>query len=93
MNYHLIWTPKALNDLTNLWLRTPHRERLTRLIPAVEKHLSQDPEGYGTCQFDTVYTVVTAIMGMEYEVIPDDRHVHILRVWDPAQGFPEPSDN
>ena len=93
MNFMVVWMPRAQDDLAKLWLDESLRSRIALLAHGLERRLSKDPETMGLLAFDNVYTAEADILGVEYEVIPDDRHVRVLRMWSSASGRPEPTDN
>jgi hypothetical protein len=50
-----------------------------------------DPEQQGDQRFDTVRTLIVGVLGVEFEVVVEDRLVRILSVWDAAK--PRPASN
>lgn len=93
MNYTVIWTTRAVQELAAVWLSSDDREGVTRASDAVERLLANDPTAIGDDFFDTVRTVAYGPLGLEYEVVEDDRHVFILSVWDTDRGRPPAAGN
>ncbi|WP_020468301.1 hypothetical protein [Zavarzinella formosa] len=93
MNYLVLWTANAENDLADVWIHSANRDRLAELSNQLDEILSLNAETHGTLEFDTVYTIELEILAVEYEVIAEDRHVNVLAVWDTVKGRPDPKGN
>lgn len=93
MNNLVLWVPGAEDSLSTMWLASSNRNRLVALAAQADAILANSPTLLGRCVFDTVYEMVIENLGIEYEVIEDDRHVRVLNVWDSAHSKPYPKGN
>jgi plasmid stabilization system protein ParE len=88
MRYTVHWTPAAERDLADVWLNAADRNAVTSASHVIDLLLAQDPDQQGEVCFDTVRTLVVSPLGVDFEVIEDDRIVYVLTVWDEARGRP-----
>ena len=93
MNYLVLWVPGAEDAVTSMWLTSTNRNRLAALAAQADAILASSPEITGRNVFDTVYELVIENLGVEYEVVHDDRHVRVLNVWDAGHVRPDPTGN
>lgn len=93
MNFEVIWLPAAEVELAALWLDTWDRKEFTRNTHRIDQALRTTPSTSGEIVFDTVRQLVIPPIGVEYEVIEDDRRVIVLAVWDTDTGRPDPIYN
>src|SRR5439155_6821334 len=47
MNYRVIWTRRALIELTNLWIAATNRAAVTAASNRIDQRLASDPSSYG----------------------------------------------
>lgn len=47
----------------------------------IDRLLTRDPETMGEARFDTVRTLAIPPLGVDYEVIVDDRLIYVLSAW------------
>lgn len=64
MNYTVLWTPAAENDLAAVWLKADDRKAMTSAADMIERFLRQNPEGSGKVRFDSVRYLVFPPLGM-----------------------------
>jgi hypothetical protein len=81
MNYTVLWTPAAEGDLAAVWLKANDRKAITSAADTIEWFLRQNPEGSGEVRFDSVRYLVIPPLGVDYEVIAEDRLVYVFSVW------------
>ena len=82
MNYAVFWTPDAEDGLADAWLAAPDRNAVTAASHALDQALAQDPYARGIpIGSPQTRTAVEYPLGIDYEVIEDDKKVRILRVW------------
>jgi plasmid stabilization system protein ParE len=86
MTYTVAWTPTAQDDLAAVWLAAADRNAVTDASDEVDRLLKNDPEMQGMPSFDTVRTLVVPPLGVEFEVVEDDRIVYVLTAWDATAG-------
>jgi plasmid stabilization system protein ParE len=81
MNYTVVWTPTAEKDLAAVWLKAEDRQAITSAADTIDRLLGQNPEGSGDVRFDSVRSLVIPPLGVDYEVMAEDRLVYALSVW------------
>jgi hypothetical protein len=81
MNYTVQWTPTAEQDLAAVWIAAADRDVITSTANIIDALLHRDPERLGEVLFDTVRTMAVPPLGVEFEVIEEDRIVYVLSVW------------
>jgi hypothetical protein len=82
MNYIVHWTDIALDELAAVWTAAADRNAVTTASHQLEQDLAADPRGRGLFRASSAnYTAVDLPLGIEYDIIEDDKTVRILRVW------------
>lgn len=82
MNYTVVWTEPAQQELARLWAGASDRNAVSAASNRIDRLLGNRPSSVGQVRFDTVRTLAVAPLGVDYEVIDDDRIVYVLAVWD-----------
>ncbi len=88
MKWTVLFTPRAERELTAVWLAAADRHAMTSAANKLDQRLAADPESIGQVRFDTVSIVEIIPLGLEFEIIPDDRLVMVLAVWDSTKSAP-----
>ena len=82
MNYSVLWPKESLDELATAWMSSSDRDAVTEASYLLEQELQNDPYA---CGFDrgvpTDRTAVHLPLGIEFEIIEEDKLVRILRVW------------
>lgn len=86
MSFTVIWTPAAEQDLAALWLTAKDRTAVTSAASEIDRLLQRIPEALGESRFDTVRSFVFPPLGIDFEVLAQDRLVYVLSVWDAQRG-------
>jgi plasmid stabilization system protein ParE len=82
MKYSVTWTKTALNQLAEIWNDSASRNDVTAASHHLEQAVSLHPLDLGESRHTSVVRVAyRKPLGMEYEVIEDDKKVRVLRVW------------
>jgi hypothetical protein len=82
MNYIVHWTDVALNELAAVWTAAADRNAVTAASHRLEQDVAADPHGRGLFRASSAnYTAVELPLGVEYDIIEDDKTVRFLRVW------------
>jgi hypothetical protein len=82
VNYAVTWTPNAEQELAAVWLAAADRNAVTVASHRLDQDLADDPFGIGLPRSSSVNrTAVEPPLGIDYEVIEDDKKVRVLRVW------------
>ena len=83
-----MWKPSAEQDLASAWLAATDRQAMTMAANYIDRLLADDPESLGDVRFDTVRTLVEFPLGVEFEVVEQDRIVWVLAAWDASKVSP-----
>ena len=82
MNYTVTWTPAAEQALAAIWLTASDRTAIAESSHRLDQDLANDPFGRGVPRNASVNRTATDFpLGIDYEIIEDDRKVRVLRVW------------
>lgn len=80
--YVVIWEPPAENDLAAIWIASPDRNAVTQAAHHLDRDLALIPFARGFRRNAAVNrTAVELPLGIDYEIIEDDKKVRVLRVW------------
>ena len=82
MSYAVHWTQKSLRQLAATWLAAGDRNAVTAASHKLEQFLANDPYRRGIARNSSINrTAIELPLGIDYEIIEDDKKVRILRVW------------
>lgn len=82
MNYTIIWEPPAENDLAAVWVRAADRNAVTAAAHRLDQDLARDPYGRGfPVGSPQTRTAAEWPLGIDYDIVEDDKLVRIVRVW------------
>jgi hypothetical protein len=82
LNYSVHWTDDALDELAAVWTAAADRNAVTAASHRLEQDLARDPYGRGIARNASVNRTATDLpLGIDYEIIEDDKKVRVLRVW------------
>ncbi len=82
MNYIVYWIVVALDDLAAVWMAAVDRNAVTAAAHQLEQEIAADPYGRGLFRASSGnYTAVDLPLGIEFDIVEDDKTVRILRVW------------
>ena len=81
MKYTVLWTPAAEGHLTKIWVDAEDRSAVTSAANSIDKLLTQHPESLGESRNENVRIMFVPPLGLEFEVLDDDRIVYVLAVW------------
>lgn len=81
MRYRVAWTASAQEHLARIWLASEKRPSITSAAAGIDAELREDPETKGESRRPGVRVLISRPLGVEYEVIADDRTVYVLAVW------------
>jgi len=84
MRFTVVWTPAAEQDLAALWLDAQNQNTIASAADTIDRLLAREPESVGELRFDTVRTLAIPPLGVDYEVVDEDRMVYVLSVWNSA---------
>jgi hypothetical protein len=82
VNYTVIWVPDTVPELAAVWLAAPDRNAVTAASHRLGQDLARDPYATGFPRNSPVNrTAIDLPLGIDYEIIEDDKTVRVLRVW------------
>lgn len=82
MNYTVTWTQEAENGLAAAWLAAADREAVTASSHRLDIALQHDPRNLGESRSSSMVRVAIGLpLGIEFEIIEDDKKVRVLGVW------------
>ena len=82
MNYAVDWSQHALDELAAVWLAAADRNAVTASSHRLESAIGNDPYTESFERNSSVNrTAIDLPLGLDYEIIEDDKKVRILRVW------------
>jgi hypothetical protein len=88
MIFTVSWGPGAVTDLAAIWLDAPDCPEVTSASREIDRLLRRDPAAIGESRDENVRIMFVAPLGVDFEVVEDDRIVYVLSVWrieDPSQ--------
>lgn len=81
MNYTVAWSRDAIDQVTLVWLAAANRNAVTQAAHRLELALADQPF-IGTRRNSSVNRTATDYpLGIDFEIIEDDKKVRIIRVW------------
>lgn len=86
MKFTVVWTPSAQQDLAAVWLGASARSAIASAADTIDRLLARDPEAIGAARFDTVRTFAIEPLGVDFEVVSQDRLVYVLSAWNTAHA-------
>jgi hypothetical protein len=82
VSYTVTWTPDAEQALAAVWLASTDRNAVTASANRLDQELEFDPYGRGIPRNASVNRTATDLpLGIDYEIIEDDKKVRVLSVW------------
>ena len=94
MRFTVVWSPEAEDELIQLWMAAPDRNRLTQVVNAIERQLARQPFSVGESRADNSQRVAfEPPIGMLFTIWPDDQIVRIVHIgWLPPPLRDQDSD-
>ena len=82
MSYFGEWTDDALNGLAAAWTTAADRTAVTRASHRLDVALGRHPFGLGLPRTSSVNRLAVDLpLGIDYEIIEDDKTVRVVHVW------------
>lgn len=82
MKYEVVWSPTAEQQLAGIWMAAPDPVLVTVSADWLEDRLTRDPLRLGDAMESSVHrTAYHAPLGIEFEVIEDDKRVLVHGVF------------
>ena len=81
MKYTVLWARPAEQELAAIWTRATDRARITSAANSIDIVLSEDAQEQGESREGTLRILFAPPLGVEFDVVEEDRIVHVLAVW------------
>jgi hypothetical protein len=82
MRYIVDWSEDALDELAAVWLAAHDKRAITAASHQLEQIVELDPYAGSIARNSSVNrTAIDLPLGIDYEIIEDDKKVRVLRVW------------
>ena len=81
MRYTVVWVPSAEDDLAIIWMDATDRSAVASAADRIDGLLREDPHHQGGPHYGEVLTLTVSPLGIDFEVLEDDRLVKVLTVW------------
>jgi hypothetical protein len=82
MNYVVDWMPAAESDLAAVWVAADDQDAVAEAAEWIDRRLGRAPLTFGESQDSSVHRVGHyPPLGVEFEVIEDDKRVLVQAVW------------
>ncbi len=81
MKYTVAWVPAALIELATIWNDADDRGEVAAASDEIDKQLAMAPLSVGESRGGNARIVFAGPLGIDYEVVEDDRMVTVLAVW------------
>jgi mRNA-degrading endonuclease RelE of RelBE toxin-antitoxin system len=81
VRYTVTWKPEAERRLAELWMNASDRNAITEAANEIDRRLQMNPEQQGESRSDGRRLLLVKPLGVIFEVVPDDRIVYVLTVW------------
>ncbi|MBX9627862.1 MAG: hypothetical protein K2X82_28950 [Gemmataceae bacterium] len=80
MNFAVVYTPSAENDLADGWLRAPDRNAVSEAADRVDRRLGRDPLNEGESRDDDLRVMFEPPLAVFYTVDVAAATVRVVRV-------------
>jgi hypothetical protein len=81
MRYDVIWRPRALARLADLWNQAADRNAVAAASDQIDDELERDPLGVGESRGGIIRVHLVAPLGVYYSVDATARTVTVRAVW------------
>jgi hypothetical protein len=81
MIFTVAWVADAVDEIAEIWLVAPDRDRVTAAASRIDQLLRQDPQTHGESRDSNVRILFEDPLGVDFEIVEDDRIVFVLSVW------------
>jgi plasmid stabilization system protein ParE len=81
VNFTIIWSEAAIQDLARIWLQVIDRNAITRASNDIDQLLSRNPQFVGESRIGNQRVTYADPLGVRFEVVLDDLRVTVGAVW------------
>jgi hypothetical protein len=86
MRFTVLWTRDAENDLAALWLDAADRSVIASAVATIDGLLKVEPLACGESREGPLRIMFVPPLGIDFEVLDDDRIVYVHAVWAIRRG-------
>ena len=86
MKFSVLWKEDAEQELAAIWTESEDRAAVTWAADRFDALLKSGSHAQGESRFDTVRIMLVPPLGIDFEVIEEDRIVYVLSVWTTDRG-------
>lgn len=79
MKWTVVWHPKALEDLADIWRRSHRKQLISNACDEIDARLINNPRQHGKLQRNKLVLHVSPI-SISFEILEDDRLVRVVQV-------------
>ncbi len=77
MNFSIIWSEAAIQDLARIWLQVADRNEITRAPNDIDQLLSHNPQFVGESRPGNQRVTFVDPLGIRFEIVVDDMRVTV----------------
>jgi hypothetical protein len=81
MNFTVIWSEAAVQDLARIWMNATDRNAITQASNEIDRILSRDAQHVGESRPGGQRVEFADPLGFRFEVVVDDQRVTVGAVW------------
>jgi hypothetical protein len=81
MNFTVIWSEAAIQDLARIWLNATDRNAINDASNEIDQLLGHDPQHVGESRPGGQRVAFADPLGFRFEVVVDDLRVTVGAVW------------
>ena len=82
MRYAVVWPERVTDDLMSIWSLATDASAVAASTDRIDYYLTCAPLSFGESRESSLHRVAyLAPLGVEYEVVEDDKRVVVLRVF------------
>lgn len=81
MKFTVLWTPSAERDLAEAWITAEDRGAITSAAATIDTLLRSNPHAQGESREGSLRIAFIAPLGIDFEILEDDRIVYVLAAW------------
>lgn len=80
MTYTVVWKPRPMSRLAEIWTEAPNRESVRSAADAIDALLRNDPQTRGESRSGSTRILVSSPLVVSYDIREEDRIVEVLAV-------------
>jgi plasmid stabilization system protein ParE len=81
VNFTIVWSDAAIQDLARIWMAVTDRNAVTQASNQIDQMLSRDAQRVGESRIGNERVAFADPLGVRFEVVVDDLMVTIGAAW------------